>query len=265
MRIWFKQRKSRLTPPPQAAAPSFRSELEAPANARPDGSRARQGPDHRRQLKPGSQLPTENEIAEHLGISRTPVREAIKIFEAMGVLDVRIGSGTFVNQEIEPSLAQLLLFQLYLQKTTPQKMMEVRQMIARGCSEMAAQRRTTEDLAAMEAAIKKMEALAKLADPSFDEALEVDLEFHRAVNRAAHNELVETIGNFILDTVAPWIKISLQRLSPSAAVKVHRLEYEMIAAGNSDGARENKTMAAVDLSLENWRNSLDRNARRRPP
>lgn len=207
-------------------------------------------------LKPGSQLPTENEIAEHLGISRTPVREAIKIFEAMGVLDVRIGSGTFVNQEIEPSLAQLLLFQLYLQKTTPQKMMEVRQMIARGCSEMAAQRRTSEDLAAMEAAIKKMEALAKLANPSFDEALEVDLEFHRAVNRATHNELVETIGNFILDTVAPWIKISLQRLSPSAAVKVHRLEYEMIAAGNSDGARENRTMAAVDLSLENWRNSL---------
>ncbi len=208
------------------------------------------------QLKPGSQLPTENEIAEHLGISRTPVREAIKIFEAMGVLDVRIGSGTFVNQDIEPSLAQLLLFQLYLQKTTPQKMMEVRQMIARGCSEMAAQRRTTEDLAAMQIAIKKMEALAASPSPSYDKALEVDLEFHRAINRATHNELVETIGNFILDTVAPWIKISLQRLTPAAAVNVHKLEYEMIAAGNSDGARENKTTVAVDISLENWRNSL---------
>ncbi|MCM0018370.1 MAG: FadR family transcriptional regulator [Tagaea sp.] len=208
------------------------------------------------QLKPGSQLPTENEIAEHLGISRTPVREAIKIFEAMGVLEVRIGSGTFVNRDIEPSLAQLLLFQLYLRKTTPQKMMEVRQMIARGCSEMAAQRRTNDDLAAMRSAIEKMEILAASPSPSYDEALEVDLEFHRAINRATHNELVETIGNFILDTVAPWIKLSLQRLSPAAAVNVHKLEYEMIAAGDSAGAWQGKTTAAVDISLENWRNSL---------
>ena len=90
------------------------------------------------ELTPGSRLPTEIEIGDHLGISRTPVREAIKIFEAMGVLDVRIGSGTFVNPSLEPSLAQLLLFKMYLQQSTPQKMMELRRVMARGAAELAA-------------------------------------------------------------------------------------------------------------------------------
>lgn len=225
-------------------------------------------------LRPGSRLPTETEIGDHLGISRTPVREAIKIFEAVGVLDVQVGSGTFVNPSLEPSLAQLLLFKLYLQDTTPQKMMEVRRLIARGCAELAAERRTSEDLAAMRAAIARMEAFAARPDAPLDEVLEADLEFHRAVNRATKNELTETVGNYILDMVAPWIRMSLARLTARAALESHRLEYRMIESGNAAGARETSSLNAVDLSVENWRDSLvdlPRTApvaatrRRRPP
>lgn len=207
-------------------------------------------------LKPGARLPTEAEIGEKLGISRTPVREALKIFEAMGVLAVRRGSGMFVNPDIEPSLAQLLLFKLYLQETTPQKMMEVRRLIARGCAELAAERRTDDDLAAMSKAIEKMKSFAGLDNPPWDDVLEADLEFHRAIHRATGNELTETIANYILDMVAPWIKFSLKRLTPQAALDSHMLEFRMIQNGNAVGARETSVLNPSDFSVMDWRDSL---------
>ena len=205
---------------------------------------------------PGGTRLYEVALAEELEISRTPVREAIKIFEAMGVLDVRIGSGTFVNPSLEPSLAQLLLFKMYLQQSTPQKMMELRRVMARGAAELAAERRTSDDLANMGEAIEHMSKFVDMAEPPWDEVLEADLDFHRAVNRATHNELMETMANYILDMVAPWIKTSLQRLTPKAAIESHRMEFRMIELGNVAGARESMSMNAVDMSVQNWRDSL---------
>jgi GntR family transcriptional repressor for pyruvate dehydrogenase complex len=209
-----------------------------------------------RRFLPGQRLPTENEIAMETGVSRTPVREAVKILDAMGVLEVRVGSGTYVRSSLAPSVAQILLFQLYLQQTTPEKLMEARRMIERNCAELAARRRTAEDLAVMGERIEALAECAERPDATLSEMVEADVGFHRAKFRATGNELVEAIANFVLDMVEPWIGRSLQIAGAAQAAYNHRLEYTMIEAGNAVAARESVVFSAVDVGMEHWLRSL---------
>ncbi len=207
-------------------------------------------------LKPGSKLPVENEIAETLGVSRTPVREAVKILEAVGILDVRIGLGTYVQPSLQPSIAQLLMFQLYLRHTTPQKMMEARRIIERGCAELAADRRTPENLKEMADSIEVLESFSGREQEQPEEALEADLAFHRAVCKATNNELINAIGNFVLDVVSPWVRQSLQLTGAAKAAEMHRAVLMMIEAQNAGAARECAAVTAVDLGMQHWLDSL---------
>lgn len=206
---------------------------------------------------PGGKLPTENEIAETLGVSRTPVREAVKILEALGLLDVRIGSGTYVRVGLERSLSHVLMMQLSLHKTTPQKLMEARRIVERGCAELAAERRTEADLDEMRASIAALEACVGRPDATLDEMLEADLDFHRIVFRATRNELVTTFANFVLDTVTPWIRRSMDNAGPKRAVYNHKLLFTMIEARNAGAARESVVLTAVDKGMDHWRDSLE--------
>jgi GntR family transcriptional repressor for pyruvate dehydrogenase complex len=209
---------------------------------------------------PGSKLPTENEIAETLGVSRTPVREAVKILEALGLLDVRVGSGTYLRVGLERSLSHVLMLQLSLHKTTPKKLMEARRIVERGCAELAAERRTEDDLAQMRASIEALESCTNRHDATPNEMLEADLQFHRVVFQATKNELVAAFANFVLDMVAPWVGRSLENTDPMQAVYNHKLEYSMIEAGNAGAARESVVLTAVDAGMDHWRSSLEREA-----
>ncbi|WGF88000.1 FadR/GntR family transcriptional regulator [Marinivivus vitaminiproducens] len=210
-------------------------------------------------LKAGVQLPTEVELAQELGVSRTPVREAIKVLAASGVVDVRHGHGTFITDGAQASLAQLLLFQVHLKDTTPQKLMEVRLIFERSCAELAAQRRTPEDLAAMRACIERLRALSQATPRDLDAICEADLDFHRAVYRAAHNELVATIANFVLNMLAGWLRTSHEGGEAANSVRLHEVMLTMIETGNSGGARESY---AVSANMEHFKLMLEQVERR---
>jgi DNA-binding FadR family transcriptional regulator len=76
-------------------------------------------------LMPGDKLPNEKDLAVSLGISRTPIREAIKTLEVSGLVSSRHGYGTYIsNDDIVPVLP-LMMFKLYLQDSTPEMLMEV--------------------------------------------------------------------------------------------------------------------------------------------
>lgn len=205
-------------------------------------------------LKPGGQLPTELELARELGVSRTPVREAIKVLAASGVVDVRHGHGTFVSDGASASLSQLLLFQIYLQDTTPQKLMEVRMIFERSCAELAAQRRTAEDLAEMRACIDRLRHLAEQTPEDLDAIAEADLSFHRAVYRATHNELVATLANFVLNMVAEYLRRSHEAGEAQNSVQLHETMYTMIQTRNSGGARE---CYGVQANMDHFRRMLE--------
>jgi len=202
----------------------------------------------------GAQLPPELELARELGVSRTPVREAVKILAASGILEVRHGNGTFVAKGAQASLGPLLLFEIYLKDTTPQKLMEVRTIFERSCAELAAQRRTPEDLAAMRACIERLRPLAEAYPLDLDATLEADLDFHRAIYRAAKNELVATLANFVLNMVSGWLRRSHENGGLKDTVHLHEIMYTMIETRNSGGARE---CYGVEANMEHFRRMLE--------
>lgn len=213
---------------------------------------------------PGARLPNENEVAKVLGVSRTPVREAMKVLASAGLLEARQGHGTFVRSRISVSALQLALFQLHLEATTPQKLMEVRELFEVACIELAATRRTSNDIIAMEEAIRRLKTVATRKPLDAASALEADLDFHRAVYAATHNELIEAIANLMLQMITPYVARSHQAGQLNQSIKLHQMMLDAIIAEPSG---EPKRLRSVRANMEHFRQTLELTARHRtaPP
>ncbi len=205
-------------------------------------------------LAPGAQLPTEVALADALGVGRSSVREATKLLAASGLLDVRHGHGTFVSEGTQASVARLLQFQLHLRDTTPQKLMELRLVFERACAELAAARRTDDDLAAMRACIERLRGLATGEPVDVDAVNRADMDFHRAVYRAAHNELVATVADLVLDMVSGWLHLANRVGDVSKTVELHETMLRMIETRDSGGARE---CYGVEANMAHFRSMLE--------
>lgn len=142
------------------------------------------------ELPPGSRLPPEHQLATQMGLSRSGVREAVKVLEAARVLDVRRGDGTYVT-----SLAPGLLLEgvgvavELLQGETLLEVMEVRRLLEPAATGLACLKATDEQLAEVAALLQRMRDAAD--DP---EALMLaDTAFHRAVIASAGNETLTSL------------------------------------------------------------------------
>jgi GntR family transcriptional repressor for pyruvate dehydrogenase complex len=142
------------------------------------------------QLPPGSRLPPEHQLAAQLGISRSGVREAVKVLESARVLDVRRGDGTYVT-----SLAPALLlegigfaFELLQGETLPE-VMEVRRLLEPTATALAAQRISEEQLDELGELLRTMRGVA--ADP--EKLIQYDIAFHRAVTVATGNDTLTSL------------------------------------------------------------------------
>ena len=142
------------------------------------------------ELPPGSRLPPEHQLATQMGLSRSGVREAVKVLEAARVLDVRRGDGTYVT-----SLAPGLLLEgvgvavELLQGETLLEVMEVRRLLEPAATGLACLKATDEQLAEVAELLQRMRDAA--GDP---EALMLaDTAFHRAVIASAGNETLTSL------------------------------------------------------------------------
>jgi GntR family transcriptional regulator, transcriptional repressor for pyruvate dehydrogenase complex len=144
---------------------------------------------------PGSRLPTEPELCAAMGVSRATVREAMKSLQQRGVTSIEQGRGTFVTSMERWSPLDPVL--LAARSATDQglgaawaaKLIEARRVVEVGVAALAAERRSPDDLAAMAACMDSMRA----AEPDVAAFAQADLAFHRAVMRAADNEMIQAL------------------------------------------------------------------------
>lgn len=78
-------------------------------------------------LKPGDKLPADTEIAELLGVGRNSVREAEKIMEAFGILEIRRAEGTFIAAEYHEGVLEPLLYGIILDSQMEEKMLQLKE------------------------------------------------------------------------------------------------------------------------------------------
>lgn len=146
-------------------------------------------------LKPGDQLPAEPELAQQFNVSRTAVREAIKVLREKGLVEPYSGKGTFVTNGTSQSIRQSLDLMIKIgQPESSARLVEVREILEPEIAALAATRADAQHLSAMRDAISLMDGALDQADAF----IEADNDFHLALAEAAANPLILSLIDSIV-------------------------------------------------------------------
>ena len=146
------------------------------------------------QLKPGDRLPPERDLCERFGVSRVTVREALRMLESAGLVEIRVGArgGAFVTAPTSNRVGEGLADLLTLSVISAADVTEVRLILEVGIVPLVCERATEDDLAELEKICERSEAALRA-----DYTMDMSLEFHAAVARATHNPaLVMLVESF---------------------------------------------------------------------
>jgi GntR family transcriptional repressor for pyruvate dehydrogenase complex len=147
-------------------------------------------------LKPGDQLPSENELAKQFGVSRTAVREAIKALREKRMVEVRPGRGTFITNGMPDAMRHSLgLLMKYGSSNGSAHLVEVREILEPEIAALAASRISEEYIREMREAVEIMDT----ALDNVDIFVEADLDFHLALAEATQNPLIPLLMDSIID------------------------------------------------------------------
>lgn len=180
-------------------------------------------------LTTGDRLPSERELAERLGVSRASVRQAIVVLEVQGVVEVRHGEGAFLRVDRDT----LALNQLMERKRRLPDIVDAREALEVKLAELAARRRTADDLAAIDQALDEMqrEIDAAATGEAADEAL------HQSIVRAARSELLARLYATLVPDIAMSRRESLGQVGrPGEALAEHRRIADAIRRGDAPAA-----------------------------
>src|SRR5262245_18629874 len=187
-------------------------------------------------LRPGARLPPERELAQFVGVSRPTVRAGLRTLQALGVVQSRRGSGTYIP-EGPPSLgAEALSFLAALHKFTVDDVFEARLTLEVDAAGLAAERATPDQLATLADDVAGL--FASMADRQV--FLVHDINFHRSVAAASGNpitaSLVEMVATLYYERRRATLERATERTLRDAAA-AHRRIYQAIRARNADEAR----------------------------
>lgn len=195
-------------------------------------------------LSPGDRLPPERELAERTGVSRSSLRQALKVLENMGLISQRVGSGTTLNPAAASILAEPLEFLILLKGISFEELMEARLIVEPELAARAAARASDEDLRALRHALSRMES-STTDSLAFAQA---DHSFHEAVYQAAGNRVCTILFTVVHQSLESLIRITSVLDEPERMINYHRRICTSIRQGNSDGARKRMREHLEDVS-----------------
>ncbi|RED63985.1 FadR/GntR family transcriptional regulator [Cohnella lupini] len=179
----------------------------------------------------GQRLPSVVQLAEAYGVGRSTIREAVSALKAMGWLDVRQGGGTFVKSVL-PNNAKSASESLFQGADSLVELLEVRKSLEIGAASLAAERRSSADLARFRELLALMELSLDRDDTS--EGERADTEFHMAIAAASGNSLFVQLMESIADRFAGSIRQTRElwfyqeKATASRLLNEHRTIYEAI-------------------------------------
>lgn len=187
-------------------------------------------------LKPGDQLPTEQQLAQTFGVSRNVVREAIARLRSEGRIWSQQGRGAFVSDQ--PNTTVLTIdYEALQQAAAFRSLFELRGILEVQAAALAAQRRTDDDVAAMRNALETM-SNAPYGSVMW---LQTDLEFHKTVAAATGNTYMVQFLMFVSERVRDSILASgnQQKTEELASVTLgeHQRILDAIEARDAEGAQ----------------------------
>ena len=161
-------------------------------------------------LRPGDRLPPERQLAEEFGVSRSAVREALSALRMLGLVEARVGEGTFITQPPDERFISPLALVLTIEQSEAmgRELLELRAALEAQSAALAALRREADDLAAMDEALRDMEK--DLEEGRL--GAEADWRFHDAVASATGNALLLQTMRSLGDTMKEALGLYREQL-----------------------------------------------------
>ncbi len=186
------------------------------------------------ELLPGVYLPTENQLVETFGVSRTVVREATKTLIAKGLVAVKRGRGVIVREPAsEETVAQTFSMLLRRRSVTFWHLWQMRVILETEVAGLAAQHRSPAQLYTLRQTMLAMEN----PDATLENLVDADMAFHQTLAHAANNPLLELIFQSVTGLMRASRKLTLSLSGAPRALEGHRQIYAAVEGGDAEEAR----------------------------
>jgi DNA-binding FadR family transcriptional regulator len=182
-------------------------------------------------------LPTEFDLAEKYGVSRSVIREALKILNERGLVSMHVGDGSYVNIPKFEAISRVLGRVMRFNHISDDKITEVRKLLETTAAGEAAIYATDEDIALLDALNRQME----FYKDDLEMRVKKDCEFHTAIARMSRNELIALMVESIADLLKGYIKerIRLSIDGNEGGIRYHR---KIIAAIKAHNPKKTKSL-----------------------
>jgi DNA-binding FadR family transcriptional regulator len=208
-------------------------------------------------------LPNEDDLRGEISVSRTAYREAVKILTAKGLVEARPRSGTRVASRSGWNLIDPDVLSWHLEADPNENfisdLFELRRFIEPSVARLAAQRRTAEDLARIDAALHRMGE----ARPYSEANIRADVSFHEALFAATHNHMLASLSTVVVSTIQ-WSMLLQSQRDESAygvALSDHRRVRDAVATRDADAAGAIMTALVIDSLRDTLQSLRDHSAR----
>ncbi len=199
---------------------------------------------------PDDLLPSEGKLGESFGVSRTVVREAMRMLRAQGLVEVSRGRRARVRRVDPQHMVDSLGAFLKRADHSLMQLLEVRRELEAGIAALAAQRATPPQINAMKKAIQQQREANSL-----EEQIDADIHFHNLLAQAAANPLFEILLTTLAGSMRKSRRTTISRVGTSRALAGHVAILASVRRADSEAARaamlEHLAMAEEDLQTKN--------------
>src|SRR5690625_2891443 len=176
-----------------------------------------------RKIKVGQRLPNEMELSEMMNISRSSLREALKILSIIGIIESKAGEGTIIKQA-QPENLQIIMSLVAISKgLDTNELFEVRIILENAAANLAAKRRSEENLHEIHKILVEMDK--HYLNQDTEAQIYHDFLFHQAIVNASKNRMLVTLTEIIADLLGEQIETTRRELESSKQV-LNRFQEE---------------------------------------
>ena len=180
-------------------------------------------------LKAGDRLPPERELSQLFGVGRSTLREAIRVLESLGLVDVRAGEGTFLAEGDAATTQGNLPTEIFSKWSTQLNLFELRTVLEPGLAGLAARRATSDHLTKMHEVLVAQAAQVRHGESGTDE----DATFHELIAEATRNPALVHLMKHLAKSLRETRDPSLQRDGrPARSLRENRAILAAIEARN---------------------------------
>lgn len=206
---------------------------------------------------PGQRIPSERQLSQALDTGRSTVREAIKSLSLLGLLEQRVGDGTYLSRSSSDLLPQVIEWGLLLGEKRLDDLLDARFHLEVVLAGLAAERRSEEQLEQLRALASRMRS----AGDDFADYVEADIAFHLKLAEASQNSVLASVLGNVQSLLQAWASRVIRTAGEtSTSLAMHEPIMKAVEDGAPEAARE-AMLAHMERATRRLRASLpDREA-----